>query len=74
MEAYNTAVEIEPDLYEAWYNLAGLYSVKKEKDNALKFLRIAIDKGCDDLTHIKNDKDMDFIRNEKEFKEIIDSM
>jgi len=74
LEAFNKAIEIKPDYTFAWYNLACLYSLKKEKYKALKYLRKAIENGYKNLSHIRKDKDLDFIRNEKEFKEIIDKL
>jgi tetratricopeptide (TPR) repeat protein len=71
LEAYNKAIAIQPDSHEAWYNKACLYSLQKDKRNALNCLRKAIEKGLNDLAHIKKDTDLDFIRNEKEFQEII---
>lgn len=74
LKAYEKAIEIKPDDHNAWYNLACSYSLKKEKDNALKSLRKAIENGFNDLSHIRQDKDLDFIRNEDEFKKIIDKL
>jgi tetratricopeptide (TPR) repeat protein len=74
LEAYNKAIEIKPDSHEAWYNLACLYSLKKEKGKALKYFQKAIENGYNDLSHIKKDSDMDFIRNEKEFQAIINKI
>jgi hypothetical protein len=37
-------------------------------------LRKAIDKGFNNISHIKKDTNLDFIRNEKEFQEIIDKL
>ncbi len=71
LKAYDKAIEIKPDDQDAWYNLACLYSLKKEKGNALKYLRKAIENGYNNLSHIRKDKDLDFLRNEEEFKKII---
>jgi tetratricopeptide (TPR) repeat protein len=53
------------------YNLACVYSLAGNKKKALDYLRQAVKKGFNDLELIKKDKDLDLIRNEKEFKEII---
>ena len=74
IKAYEKAIEIKPDDNNTWYNLACLYSLKKQKDNALKSFRKAIEYGFNDLAHIRKDKDLDFIRNEEEFKKIIDEL
>jgi tetratricopeptide (TPR) repeat protein len=71
LEAYNKAIEIKPDYHSAWYNLACLYSSKKETGKALESLQKAIDNGFNNLSHIMRNKDLDIIRNEKEFQEMI---
>lgn len=52
------------------YNLACVYSLTRNKKKALDYLGQAVKKGFNDFELIKKDKDLDFIRNEKEFKEI----
>ncbi len=56
------------------YNLACIYSLAGNKKKALDYLEKAVKKGFNDLDLIKKDKDLDFIRNEKEFKEIIQQL
>ncbi|UCH98041.1 MAG: hypothetical protein JSV88_14635 [Candidatus Aminicenantes bacterium] len=53
------------------YNQACVYSRVKNKKKALNYLKQAIKKGFNDFELLKKDKDLDFIRNEKEFQEII---
>jgi hypothetical protein len=54
------------------YNLACAYSLKKQKKKALKYLRMAVDEGFTNRNHMEKDKDLDYIRNEKAFKQIMD--
>lgn len=56
------------------YNLACVYSIARNKKKALNYLQQAVKKGFKDLELIKKDKDLDYIRNEKEFKKIIQEM
>ena len=44
---------------------------KTNKINATKYFRKAIENSFNNFSHIKQDKDLDFIRNEKEFNEIL---
>jgi tetratricopeptide (TPR) repeat protein len=74
LKAFEKAIEIKGDFHEGCYNLACVYSLKKEKGKALKYLRKAIEYGYNDLSHIKKDKDFDFIRDEKEFQKIISDL
>lgn len=56
------------------YNLACMYSLLKKKEEAFKYLRTAIDKGDfpqDLVAQMESDKDLDFIRGEAEFKELL---
>ncbi len=71
LEAINKAIEIDPDHYGPWYNLACYYSIRGETGKALNAFRNAIEKGLNNLTHIRQDKALDNIRNEKEFQELI---
>jgi TPR repeat protein len=52
------------------YNLACVYSLSRNKKKAFDYLQQAVKKGFNNLELIKKDKDLDFIRNEKEFIEI----
>ena len=54
-----------------YYNAACYYSRLKKKKQALEYLKKSIDFGFKDIEHIKADSDLDNIRHEKKFKEII---
>lgn len=54
-----------------FYNLACLFSLMGKKHQALHFLRKAIKAGYSDLHWLKKDKELDLIRNTKEFKHLI---
>ncbi|MEI6080394.1 MAG: hypothetical protein WCQ53_07155 [bacterium] len=59
--------------YVVYYNLACFYSLKKDTKNAIDNLKKAMTAGFDDLKHMKEDKDLDNIRDTKEYKELIRS-
>lgn len=61
-------------LQNAFYNLACTYSIINNKPKALHYLKKSIDAGAGNYTHIQNDKDLDNIRNEKEYKKIVASV
>ncbi len=54
------------------YNAACLYSRMKNKEKALEYLEMCLEKGYREFTHIKCDYDMDFIRETDEFKALIE--
>ncbi|MCP4217417.1 MAG: hypothetical protein GY765_22430 [bacterium] len=56
------------------YNLACLYSLAKKKKKALKYLNEAVADGFKNRDHMEKDTDLDNIRKEKAFKELIASM
>ena len=59
----------------AFYNLACCYALDKKKKEALKnfrtFAELALKKGCRNFSFIKTDKQLDTLRKEKEFLEIM---
>ncbi len=63
---------LEVDIKGNYYDAACLYSIMDEKDKAIDYLRRALDKGFRRFAHIRRDRDLDNIRNEEEFKRLID--
>lgn len=54
------------------YNLACIYSLQKEIDNALNYFDKSINSGYRDLAHMSEDTDLDNIRSLPAFKKIIE--
>lgn len=57
--------------FTAAYNVACGYSLKGDKKNAIKWLEISIKNGFRNFRHMERDTDLDNIRNEPEYKELI---
>jgi phospholipase/carboxylesterase len=57
--------------FDGCYNLAALNALLGNKNEALKWLDKAIDKGFIDLEIINNDPDIDTLRTEPKFKELL---
>ena len=55
----------------AYYNFCCTYSLMNKKELALVYLKKAIDAGYIDYAHMQEDKDLDNIREEKAFKDIL---
>ncbi len=55
---------------EAYYKLATLFSLKKEKEKALEYLRLAFENGFEDVSRLQTDKKLDLIRDLPEFQKI----
>lgn len=57
-----------------YYNLACYESLQKEKQKALEAFEKALEYGWDNYTHARSDKDLDFIRNEAKFEELMQTI
>lgn len=56
------------------YNLACTYSLINNKQEALKYLRLAVNNGFNQVSLLKTDSDLTNIRSEKQFDEIMHSV
>ena len=62
---------MKPDLAEAWYNKAWSYSLKGDKENALKNLSKAIDLDAKYKEMAKRDEDFKNLWDDEDFKRIV---
>ena len=58
----------------AYYNLCCTYALLDNKSEAIKYLKMAIDAGYFDYSHIRKDNDLKNIRNDKEYLEAENSI
>lgn len=72
VEVMDSIIALNPDNAGTYYDAACIYSRLREKDNALKALRIAFEKGYKKFRHVENDDDMDFIRDTPEFNALLE--
>jgi len=68
---FRAVVELEPENEVAWYNLACTYSRWGKLDLAFEHLRRAVAAGFDDVSHMEKDSDLDALRADPRYKEII---
>ncbi|NVO01281.1 MAG: caspase family protein [Bacteroidetes bacterium] len=68
---YLKDIIINPNDNGLLYDLACLKSLTEKKQEALKYFELSLQNGWKDFDHIKKDTDLDFIRDTKEFKELI---
>jgi hypothetical protein len=71
---FGVSAFVEEQTYYSAYNLACAYSLNKQAKPAIKALELAIKRGLTNPAQLDNDKDLDFIRNEKGYKEIRQKM
>jgi tetratricopeptide (TPR) repeat protein len=54
------------------YNLACVYALKNDKEKALKYLKEIMDQGFERIDVMKNDRQLDNLRNTEEFRKMIE--
>ena len=69
---YKDAIDLNPMNSYTDYNMACLYSVKNNPEEACKWLRDSFENGFDNWERIKKDKDFDNIRNSSCYKKIME--
>lgn len=74
IQYFQKMVEVKPDLANAYYNIACLYAKQNKIREATDWLRAAVEKGYDNLTLIKTDKDLDNIRGSSAYMEIVSEL
>ncbi len=70
-EWLNKFLVLDPDDFDAYYNLACIGSLENNKDEALKNFAKALELGFDNMEWIKQDPDLDNIRNTPKFKSLM---
>jgi thiol-disulfide isomerase/thioredoxin len=70
-DRFKRAIELRPDSFDCYYNVACALSLKGDKGAAIDWLEKAIAKGFDDAKHIDEDSDLDPIRGEARFLELM---
>ncbi|BAZ70092.1 TPR repeat-containing protein [Fischerella sp. NIES-4106] len=69
--SYDQAVEIKPDDHQAWYNKACCYALQRNIEQAIEYLREAINLNPEYREMAKTDSDFDGIREDERFQELI---
>ncbi|MEW6364165.1 MAG: hypothetical protein AB1714_05955 [Acidobacteriota bacterium] len=71
---FEVSGEISPDIWAAWYNAACAHACQKNKKAALQMLSRAVEKGFDDRDHLASDPDLAALREEEEFKALLEKL
>ncbi|MHC4389802.1 MAG: TlpA family protein disulfide reductase [Planctomycetota bacterium] len=72
-ETFQEVIRLRPDQSEAYYNVACAYALGGDLSASIDWLKKAIDKGFDDADHIDSDTDLDAIRKERAFHELMNT-
>jgi len=68
---FKKAVELNPNMGWAHYSIACIDALQGKKSEAMKNLEVALEKGIDDKEHIDNDTDLDSLREDKKYQEMM---
>ena len=68
------AALIRPENPRVFYSLASAYSLNKEKRKAIEALKRAVERGFNDAAEIERNKEFDTLRQEAEFKRIVEEL
>jgi tetratricopeptide (TPR) repeat protein len=64
-------IELQPDIFDAYYNIACIYSLQNEIDDAVIWLEKAVEKGFKDWKILETDRDLDNIRGSSYYKKLM---
>jgi len=70
-KCFKKAVELDPDMGWAHYSIACIDALEGKKREALKNLERAFEKGIEDRAHIDKDADLDSLRKDGKFQEMM---
>ena len=62
---------LDPEDSVIWYNLACSYSLNKKINKAFESLFKAVDLGYNNLSHIKKDQDLNNLRHDLRYEEVL---
>ena len=62
---------LDPEDSVIWYNLACSYSLNEKINEAFESLFKAVNLGFNDLSHIKKDQDLNNIRHDSRYEEVL---
>jgi tetratricopeptide (TPR) repeat protein len=72
IDVYKKMLEQDPGDSNALYNSACAYSLLEKKQEAVEYLRKAVEAGFVDFAHIEQDSDLDNIREEEGYKKLFE--
>jgi len=72
--ALSVSTEIKPQSPQAWYNRACAEARAGHRKKALEELRVAVEKGFRDRKWIESDADLEPLREDEQFRQIVESL
>jgi len=71
VQHFETILRMNPEYATAYYNMACAYSLTRQKDTALRFLKQALERDQNLKKLAMTDPDLDNLRQEKSFQELV---
>jgi hypothetical protein len=71
LEWYKKALTVDPDFGDAYYNMACVYALERQKELALRYLQIAAMNGYATAEGIDGDPDLEAVRDEPGYKALV---
>jgi hypothetical protein len=71
LKCFETAIALEPSLYWAYYSAGCIHARSGRTDLSLQLLEQALAKGLNDFEHIDRDPDLDHLRQDRRFQELL---
>ncbi len=68
---YQRSIGTNPDIGDAYFNLACAYSQMGKGDLAVRYLKIAVLNGYSEVAHLQEDGDLEPLRQRKDFKSVL---
>lgn len=68
------ALELEPDLPGAYYNLACVHAALRDPPRAVYYLEKALEKGFTETILLRDDPELDYIRDDPAFRELLERL
>ena len=70
---FKRLVDIQPENNIFYYNISCLYAIQNMKNESIEWLTKAIENGYSNWDHLKNDKDLENIKNTSYFKSLVNN-
>jgi tetratricopeptide (TPR) repeat protein len=71
IELYKQVLQMSPDFSTGYYELACVYALKGDRDEAIESLKTAVEKGYLYFQRMENDPDLKSVRSHRDFKAIL---
>jgi protein O-mannosyl-transferase len=74
ISTFEKIIETQPENDIIYYNISCLYAMQNNKSESVDWLKKAIDNGYKNWEHLKNDKDLQNIKDTPYFKSLVKNM